>query len=95
MEQANTKLLRDVTLREGLDTPQVHFSVDQRVRIACELEKVAVREAEVVAPSRVEADLHIAQALKHHCKRLRFSGLIYAHGIDCGKEIEQCTGTLD
>jgi homocitrate synthase NifV len=95
MEQADKILLRDVTLREGLDTPQVHFSVDQRVRIACELEKVGVREVEVVAPSRVAADLQIVQVLKRHCMQLKISGLIYAYGIECEKEIEQCTETMD
>jgi len=96
MEPANNKkFLRDVTLREGLDTPQVRFSLDQRVRIACALEKVGVREAEVVAPSRVAADLQIAQALKRHCRQLKFSGLIYAYGIECGREIEQSAETLD
>lgn len=95
MGRGNKITLRDATLREALDTPQVHFSTDQRVRIARELEKVGVREAEVVAPSRVAADLRIGQVLKRQCVQLKISGLIYAYGNECGKEIEECAETLD
>lgn len=95
MNQKKTIGLRDATLREGLDTPGVCFSMEQRVRIARALEKAGVRELEVVAPSRVVADLQVVRELKREGLRLKVSGLIYAHGKECEREIKDSEETLD
>jgi homocitrate synthase NifV len=87
--------LRDATLREGLDTPGVCLSVEQRKRIARALEKAGVRELEVVAPSRVLEDLSIVQELKRSGSALKMSGLIYAHGKECEREISDSARTID
>jgi len=47
-----TVALRDLTLREGLDTPGVNFSASQAVRIGTMLAAAGIREAEIVAPAR-------------------------------------------
>jgi homocitrate synthase NifV len=87
--------LRDATLREGLDTPNVSFSTEQRVRIARALERAGVVEAEVVAPSRVEKDLEFVRALRDAGVALRTSGLIYAYATDAAREIEIASSALD
>lgn len=88
-------VLKDATLREGLDTPNVSFSPAQKWRIARELEGAGLSEAEVVAPSRVLSDLEDARMLKEKGLTIRFSGLIYANTGDCGQEIEAACRVLD
>jgi homocitrate synthase NifV len=86
---------RDATLREGLDTPGVCFSTEQRVRIARALEAAGVREAEVVAPSRVLADLEVVRELKRMGLKLKLSGLIYSAAKECANEIQESALALD
>ena len=88
-------VLKDATLREGLDTPHVFFSPAQKWKIARELEDAGISEAEVVAPSRVLSDLEDARMLKEKGLTIRFSGLIYANTGDCGQEIEAACRVLD
>lgn len=88
-------LLRDSTLREGLDVPGVSFSVSDRVAIADALARAGVAEAEVVAPSRVLEDLPVARAIRSHGIPIRTSGLIYANGPGWRHEIESACGALD
>jgi homocitrate synthase NifV len=88
-------VLKDATLREGLDTPNVHFSPAQQLNIARLLEKANLPEAEMVAPSRVSGDLEVVKTLKHQGVRLRTSGLIYAHTPSCTREIEEAALCLD
>lgn len=93
--KARSIILKDATLREGLDTPDVFFSPAQRRVIARLLERTSVREAEVVAPSRVFSDLDMARNLKQDGVSMRLSGLIYAYSSSCAREIEAASGTLD
>ncbi len=88
-------VLKDATLREGLDTPNVFFSPAQKWNIAGKLEGAGLSEAEVVAPSRVLSDLADVRMLKEKGLAIRFSGLIYANTGDCGPEIEAASGVLD
>ena len=62
-------ILRDSTLREGLDTPNVRFSLEQRLRIARRLDEANVPEAEVVAPSRVGRDLLSVEPIRGSAAR--------------------------
>jgi homocitrate synthase NifV len=87
--------LRDATLREGLDTPGVSFTTEQRVRIARALEAAGIREAEVAAPSRVEKDLAVARELRRSGCKLKLSGLIYSARKECQREMEESAGSLD
>ena len=88
-------VLKDSTLREGLDTPGVTFTTRGKVRIAEALVAAGVAEAEVVAPSRVREDLAFARAIKRHGVPLRASGLIYASGPRWAEELDECAGALD
>jgi homocitrate synthase NifV len=87
--------LRDATLREGLDTPNVEFSTEQRLSIARLLARTGVAEAEVVAPSRVSKDLEFVRRLREEKIELRTSGLIYAYGPYCPREVEEAAPWLD
>jgi homocitrate synthase NifV len=87
--------LRDATLREGLDTPGVCFSTEQRVRIARALEAAGIREAEVVAPSRVSTELEVVRELRRTGSKLALSGLIYSAGQKCLNEIQASAFALD
>jgi homocitrate synthase NifV len=87
--------LRDATLREGLDTPNVAFSLEQRVRIARHLARARISEVEVVAPSRVSQDLVFVRRLRAEGIDLRASGLIYAYSPDCAREVEEASASLD
>jgi len=88
-------ILKDSTLREGLDTPGVKFSLDEKLRIARLLDKAGVPEIEIVAPSRVCEDLKFVKRLKQEGVRIRTSGLIYAYKADCGQEIEEASRCLN
>ncbi len=86
-------LLKDVTLREGLDTPGVAFDRRARARIAATLEAAGIREAEVVAPSRVAGDVELARSLPK--RSLLLTGLVYASGPHAAEEVRTCAGVLD
>ena len=88
-------ILRDSTLREAMDTPGVWFDRAARLEIAAALERLGVAEAEVVAPSRVEADLEVVRTLREAAIGLRFSGLIYASSPGFRGEVEQAAALLD
>jgi isopropylmalate/homocitrate/citramalate synthase len=88
-------ILKDSTLREGLDTPNVKFTLDEKLKIAKLLDKANVPEIEIVAPSHVLRDLEFVKRLKEESVKIRTSGLIYAYKTDCGQEIEEASRCLD
>ena len=88
-------LIRDTTLREGLDTPQVAFSTKEKHRIIQALIEAAVPEIEIVAPSRVHKDLEIVKKIRDQRLDIKTSGLIYAHNPECEKEVEAASRHLD
>lgn len=86
--------IKDSTLREGLDVPNVNFSVEQKLKIAKLLDKANVPEIEIVAPSRVLEDLEFVKRVKGEGLRLKTSGLIYSYSPRCQEEIEEATRHL-
>ena len=88
-------VLRDSTLREGLDTPNVSFTLEQKLRIAGLLEQCGVPEVEIVAPSRVSSDLEFARLLRQAGTKLRTSGLIYANSDRCEQDMAKGSELLD
>jgi isopropylmalate/homocitrate/citramalate synthase len=95
VEPRRNVILKDSTLREAMDTPGVSFSVTARIEIARLLESAGVAEAEVVAPSRVIADLEIARLIKAQGLGITTSGLIYAHRDTFADEAREAVGVLD
>lgn len=87
--------LKDSTLREGLDTPHVEFSMEQRLKIAHLLDTANIPEVEIVAPGKVFKDLEFAKRLKEKKLRMKTSGLVYAYSPKCRQEIENSGKHLD
>lgn len=71
-------VLRDSTLRAGLDVPGVSFSEEQKVAIAEGLALAGVPEVEVVSADRVLDDLRFAANLIRRGVGIKTSGLIHA-----------------
>ncbi len=94
-EASRRIILRDSTLREGLDVPGVDFSIEQRLRIAERLDAAEVPEIEVTAPGKVAEDLPFAGRLKEAGLRIRTSGLVYAFSPRCREEVGRLAGCLD
>jgi len=94
-EARNRVVLRDSTLREGLDVPGVRFAPQEGIRVARELVRAGIVEAEVVAPARVLAELPFARMVRAQNIELRTSGLIYAARKECRSEIERASISLD
>ena len=88
-------IIRDSTLREGLDVPRVEFSMEQRLRIAGLLDQAKVPEIEVVAPGKIAQDLPFAGKLKEQGLRIRTSGLVYSFSPRCKEEVVQLSRCLD
>lgn len=95
VEHHGSIVLRDSTLREGLDVPGVSFSIEERLAIVVALARVGVPEAEVVAPSRVAEDLVHARAMRSAGIPIRLSGLLYANDPGWRGEIESMRDSLN
>ncbi len=88
-------VLRDVTLREGLDTPGVTLALEARVEIASALAAAGLDELEVVAPSRVRAELEVARAIRDADIEVRLTGLVYAAPEGAAQELAEALEVLD
>lgn len=88
-------VIRDSTLREGLDVPGVDFSMEQKLRIARLLDHARVPEIEIVAPGKVFEDLDFAKRLRAEGLRIRTSGLVYSFLPRCREEVAAISGCLD
>jgi isopropylmalate/homocitrate/citramalate synthase len=91
----NKTIIKDSTLREGMDVPNVNFSLEQKLKIARLLDQVRVPEMEVVAPGKVFEDLEFVKRLKKEKLQIRTSGLIYAYNPRCQKEIKEASKYLN
>ena len=88
-------VLRDSTLREGLDTPGVRFAPADALRIARMLVACGVREAEVVAPARVKEGVGLVRLLRDEGVAIRTSGLVYATSPRRAAEIDALRAGVD
>ena len=88
-------IIKDSTLREGLDVPAVNFSVEQKLNIAGLMDQAKVPEIEVVAPGKVLQDLEFVKKLKASGLTIRTSGLIYSFNNQAREEIKEVSRHLD
>jgi len=88
-------IIKDSTLREGIDVPEVNFEINQKLKIARLLHQAQVPEIEVVAPGKVSKDLKFVRRLKEERLPIRTSGLVYAYSPQCREEIEEMSRHLD
>ncbi len=88
-------IIKDSTLREGLDVPNVNFSCEQRLNIAKLMEQAKVPEIEVVAPGKVFQDLEFVRKMKARGLSIRASGLIYSLNSQAREEIKEASEYLN
>jgi homocitrate synthase NifV len=88
-------VIRDSTLREGLDVPNVDFTIEQRLQIARLLDNAKVPEIEIVAPGKVFEDKKFARKLKEEGLPIITSGLVYSFSPRCQEEIIEIGECLD
>jgi len=87
--------IKDSTLREGLDVPDVHFSSEQKLNIAKWMDQANVPEIEVVAPGKVFQDLEFVKKLKAEGLNTRTSGLVYSFNSQTREEIKEASKYLN
>lgn len=95
VDSSKMVIIKDSTLREGLDTPDVMFTPEQKLNIVTLLDKANIPEIEIVAPSRVLHDLEFVKGLEEENLKIRTSGLVYAYNTHCQQELEQATKYLN
>lgn len=88
-------VIKDSTLREGLDVPDIHFSFEQKLNIVKWLDRAKVPETEVVAPGKVSQDLEFVKKLKARGLSIRTSGLVYSFNSQAREEIKEASKYLD
>jgi homocitrate synthase NifV len=87
-------VIKDSTLREGLDTPNVNFTMEQKLKIAELLDHLKVPEIEIIAPGRVIQDLELAERLFEKKLNAKTSGLVYAYSPEFNHEIMESAKRL-
>lgn len=92
---SKTIIIRDSTLREGLDVPNVEFTIEQKLRIARLLDNAKVPEIEVVAPAKILQDGEFARKLKDEGLPIITSGLVYSFSPRCREEITEMSECLN
>ncbi len=88
-------ILKDSTLREGLDVPGVALDPGQKRALLVRLAELQVPEAELVAPGHFDADIKVLQELGVADLPIASSGLIYGNGPDCLRQIADAGNVLD
>jgi homocitrate synthase NifV len=88
-------IIKDATLREGLDVPDIHFSCEQKLNIAELMDQAKVPEIEVVAPGNVSQDLEFVKKLKARGLSIRTSGLVYSFNSQAREEIKEASKYLN
>lgn len=88
-------ILKDTTMREGLDVPGVSLDLDQKRALLKRLAEVGIPEVELVAPGHFERDLASLREIRASEFGVTSSGLIYGNGPDWRVQIENARGVLD
>src|SRR5512143_470773 len=81
-------LIRDSTLREGMELPGVELSLAQKLKIALMLAEMRVPEIEIGMPYGIRGCLPLAAAIKFRGLRIRTSALLLAHRAGCREDID-------
>ncbi len=81
-------LIRDSTLREGMELPGVGLSLKEKLKIAGMLDDMNVREIEIGMPYGIKSCLPLAKAIKASGMKIKTSALIVSYRSNWKKEIE-------
>lgn len=90
-----TVILKDSTMREGLDVPGVALDPDRKRALLGMLAEVRIPEAELVAPGHFDRDLNFVKESGSAELPIRSSGLIYGNGPGWREQIGKAKGVLD
>ena len=88
-------ILKDATMREGLDVPGVALDSDQKRALLAKLVEARVPEAELVAPGHFDRDLDFLKKSGAAELPIRTAGLIYGHGPHWREQVGKARGILD
>jgi len=88
-------ILKDSTMREGLDVPGVQLDVRQKGILLQKLAETGVPEAELVAPGHFDRDILSLKEMERLEPGIRVSGLIYGYGTAWRNQIKAAKGVLD
>jgi len=87
-------VLKDSTMREGLDVPGVALDIEQKRALLIMLDEAQVAEAEIVAPGHFDRDLDALKDMGATGLRIKLSGLIYGHGPRFREQLNKAKGIL-
>jgi homocitrate synthase NifV len=90
-----TVVLKDSTMREGLDVPGVALDPDRKRALLKMLAEVGIPEVELVAPGHFDRDLNFVKESGAEELPIRSSGLIYGNGPEWREQIGKAKGVLD
>ncbi len=86
-------LIRDSTLREGMELPGVELSLKEKLKIAGMLEDMNVREMEIGMPYGIRSCLPLAKAIKARKMKIKTSALVVSYRPSWKREIELAAGS--
>ncbi len=88
-------VLKDATMREGLDVPGVALDAGRKRALLAKLAEAGVPEAEIVAPGHFERDLSALEESRGAGLPIRSSGLVYGNGAGWRDQLARARGILD
>lgn len=88
-------ILKDSTMREGLDVPGVVLDAGQKRALLGRLTAAGIPEVELVAPGHFASDLQDLRQIGTVDGPVRSSGLIYGYGPAWREQIGMAKGLLD
>jgi len=95
MDDGRRVVLKDSTMREGLDVPGVSLDPDQKRTLLEKLAEAGVPEAELVAPGHFDRDLGFVKGSGAAGLSIRTSGLLYGNGDGWRGQLGKAKGVLD
>ena len=81
-------LIRDSTLREGMELPGVELSLRDKVKIARILDDMNVREIEIGMPYGIKSCVPLAKAVKSEGLKIKTSALIISYRSNWKEDID-------
>lgn len=82
-------VIQDCTLREGEQSRDINFSVDEKVEIARLLANIGVPEIEYGSPGRSQVDFELSQKIRKQDIRIRLDALVHIYLEDWKEQIDR------
>jgi 2-isopropylmalate synthase len=81
-------IINDCTLRDGEQTANVNFTLEDKIRLACRLEGVGIHQLQIGYPGRSRLDAELAHRLKNDGCTVPLEGLVLAYTDGWKDEID-------